>query len=256
MSTLKSNVWAFIKKWAIIDWIIAIICTISGNLIERILYKSTFKAFFNTDITSPIRTTTLSYPNLCAITFGIGGVVVFILWSFHSFDHRISWVLSHYYFSVGFTILISTLLKRYVGRPRPDTQTLCGGTGSFQDCIKVLSPELLQDQFYSFPSGHAAESMASAFYISLIINELLGNGPAWTVVFKFSPIFASLFIGVSRIVDRAHHVDDVVMGFIIGGVIAIYSYKSFNRMIEEEKFEIKRILQTESTTAASMSGYA
>lgn len=224
-----------IHIFAIWDWLAVIITLSAGLGIGYFSFADDYEAFINSDINNPLKTSTVPYPYLCSITFGVGSFITLAIWLIHKPSTTAIRVVASYYFSITFTILISCGIKRLVGRPRPDTLTLCGGDGSYQTCKQVLSKGTLSDQFQSFPSGHAAESMACAMFISLLLNEIWNMNNMFGAMFKFSPICLSLFVGISRIWDRAHHVEDVVAGFLIGGLIAYFSFSSLIKGIKEEE---------------------
>ena len=104
---------------------------------------------------------------------------------------------------------------------------VCGGDGSYLQCSTVLSGASLYDQFFSFPSGHASESMAAAIFIAHLITEIWPSGSMFAAMLKLAPIVWSLFVGASRIWDRAHHVDDVLAGFLLGGIIGFFTFRTF-----------------------------
>ena len=249
------GVYDFCHKWGIFDWLIVIIALVAGLLYEYDPFPDDFQEYIISEVSEQLKTSTVSYDLLCIINFGIGGVIVIILWFFHAHDSTTSRALAGYYFSLSFTIFVSTILKKYVARPRPDSIALCGGDGGFQACKKVLDPGQLANQFYSFPSGHAAETMATCTYISLMLSDIWIEPSMISAYIKFSPILFAFLIGASRIWDRAHHVDDVVMGFVLGGIIGFFTYKNFYKGLEEEKRKEKLMNLDTSAAAISMRGY-
>lgn len=222
-----ADIYFTVKKWAILDWIIAAVFLGVGIYIEHVPFSDDFVAYVNSDINNPKRTDTVPYSRLCIFTFGIGALLTLFIWVLHRRDYTISAILSSYFFSISFTVFVSSTLKHLVGRPRPDTMQVCGGDGSYLQCSTVLSGIDLYEQFYSFPSGHAAESMAAAIFITNLITEIWPSGSMFAAMLKLSPIIWALFIGASRIWDRCHHVDDVIAGFLLGGIIGFFSFRTF-----------------------------
>jgi membrane-associated phospholipid phosphatase len=98
---------------------------------------------------------------------------------------------------VGLPSLISTLVKRVVGRGRPDHFDQYG--------ILSFQPNWLDWTFQSFPSGHATTAFALAAVIGFI-------SPRW---FYPGLVFAAA-IGVSRVTLGVHYTSDVVAGAILG----------------------------------------
>ena len=138
-------------------------------------------------------------------------------------------LLVAYYFAISCNMCLSGGLKRFVGRPRPDTMTICGGDGSFSRCKETMSGSSLSDQFFSFPSGHSAEAMASLFFLSMFISDVWPENSMLILVLRLFPISLALFIGASRIWDRKHHVDDVVAGLFLGAVVSGFVYSVYKQ---------------------------
>ena len=59
-------------------------------------------------------------------------------------------------------------------------------------------------------------------------------------MFKFLPILLALFVGISRIIDRAQHIDDVVMGFLIGFLVSSVMFRSLIDTLKKERKELKQ----------------
>ncbi|OHT11086.1 PAP2 superfamily protein [Tritrichomonas foetus] len=227
-----------LKKYAFLDWVAVAVVLATGLTIDFSPYPRDFRANIISDIDQPLRTSTIPYNYLCIITFGIGGVVAAFIWlNHHGLDSSLSKCLAAYYFSICFTILISCFLKKVIARPRPDTLARCGGDGSFYQCTQNLPADLVADQFYSFPSGHAAEIMAPAVFLSFLIAELFRSSQIVFTFFRILPIVLAIFASASRIWDRAHHVDDVVMGMFLGAIVGFLTFHTFTQEIgkDEEK---------------------
>jgi len=94
------------------------------------------------------------------------------------------------------SLLLNQGIKRMFRRRRP--------TVSGDDRFTVRRPLTS-----SFPSGHAS----SAFFAAIILSGWVDSG--WTATFF---VFA-VIIAVSRVVVRIHHVSDIVVGSIVGGLL-------------------------------------
>lgn len=268
-----------LNKYAIYDWIVVIVILLVGLQISMIPIQSDFTPYVISYIDLPHRTSTISYDNLCILIFGIGGLITIAIWVLYesSLTSSLSKCLAAYYFSISLTIFVESSLKQYVGRPRPDTLSSCqiqnNTIVSFKQCKQVLSSYSASDQFLSFPSGHAAEAMASCLFISLLLAKYIktkdsqkkfsyepstisiqtsndnlsaaaqkeSDSPAsfalsLYVFLQFIPIGFALYVAFSRICDRAHHTDDVIMGLLIGTIISKLTFNSFDigTKIEEE----------------------
>ena len=98
--------------------------------------------------------------------------------------------------NTGLTLVISTLLKYWVRRPRPD-----GEKGSFY---------LRFDQ-HSFPSGHAVR-------IGGLWVVLAGLLPVWGTV---TLVLWGLSVVLSRVALGLHYVSDVAAGLPIGALAGL-----------------------------------
>ena len=104
--------------------------------------------------------------------------------------------------AVGFVdLVVYKIIKRWIARPRP-----------YRSCPGIRACARSLDEF-SFPSGHTLHSVAfsvilTAYYPTLAL-----------FVWPFTALVA-----VSRIVLGLHYASDVVVGGLIGGVIAAISF--------------------------------
>lgn len=111
------------------------------------------------------------------------------------------------FLGVGFPGLISALLKRIIGRGRPETLEADG----------VLAFRWLSwgdYDYQSFPSGHATTSFALAAVVTLL----------WPRAFWPAMLFAAV-IALSRIVTGQHYPTDITAGAVLGllGAFAVRS---------------------------------
>ncbi|KAH0803582.1 PAP2 superfamily protein [Histomonas meleagridis] len=218
---------SILKRFAILDWLVVIILLVLGVFAKRARFPSDFIPYLNTDIDEPTKTTTVSkivlYP-----TIVVGGIIVLI--SFGIFKRELlSQILASYSFSIVFTLLVVSLLQRMIGRPRPDTKSYCGAT--FLECSFNLNEKQLNEQFKSFPSLESALSMASGIFISFFIIESWKKFSVFQALISLLPVFLAIFYGACEIWDRNSHIDDVVTGYFIGGIISIFTFKSLLKSI-------------------------
>lgn len=117
------------------------------------------------------------------------GAVLLPLW-FTPWPRAVSWRAAA---SLAISHIVVQIIKRFVGRPRPDRP------------ISIACP----DQF-SFPSGHATSSLAVA----------LAYGIAFPPV--AAPLVAfGLMVGWSRVALGVHYPGDVVAGQLIAALTVL-----------------------------------
>lgn len=112
---------------------------------------------------------------------------------------------------VGVTV-INQAIKHIVRRPRPN----------------VL--RLVEEDGYSFPSGHSMVSMA--FYgiiIYLVYKNVTNKYLKWTLITLLSLLILS--IGFSRIYVGVHYFTDVVGGFLLGLAYLIIYINIYNKKV-------------------------
>lgn len=102
------------------------------------------------------------------------------------------------FLGVGFPGLVSALLKRIIGRGRPETLEVDGAL-----TFHWLS--WWDYDYQSFPSGHATTSFALAAVVTLL----------WPRAFWPAMLFAAL-IALSRIVTGQHYPTDITAGAVLG----------------------------------------
>ncbi len=107
------------------------------------------------------------------------------------------------------SILTDGIIKNLVCRPRPFVSD------------PAIIPMMIRPSSYSFPSGHASTSFASAMMIYRI-QPKLGR---WALA-------AAAFIGFSRLILCVHYPSDVLVGGIMGSGLAwwLYSFLEKRRM--------------------------
>lgn len=112
------------------------------------------------------------------------------------------------FLGVGLPSLVSTLLKRIIGRGRPETWAVDAPL-SFQ------SLNWSAYEYQSFPSGHAT----TAFSLAAVVAFL------WPKAFWPAMVFAAL-VAISRIVVGAHYPTDITAGAVLG-VLGAYAVRQW-----------------------------
>lgn len=120
--------------------------------------------------------------------------------------YELGLVAAFIFIGVGLPGLVSNLLKRVIGRARPE-HFLDTGTFQFQHIVNAWD-------FQSFPSGHSTTAMATALVIGFMVPRL------------FRPILViAVMTGLSRVVIGMHYPTDVVSGFALG-LIGAYAVRN------------------------------
>lgn len=108
---------------------------------------------------------------------------------------------------VGAPGLITNLIKRLVGRGRP-SEFDAAGAFSFQNLFNDWT-------FQSFPSGHSATAVATAFVVGFMVPRLF---PILLVV--------GLVVAASRVPVGMHYPTDVFAGIVVG-MLGAYLVRNF-----------------------------
>jgi len=111
------------------------------------------------------------------------------------------------FIGVGLPGLLSNLIKRAIGRGRPELFDQVGSL-NFQNVFNDWT-------YQSFPSGHTTTAFAFAFVVGFLSRR-------W-----FLPLLlVAAVIGVSRVAVGAHYPTDVLGGIIVG-TLGAYAVRSF-----------------------------
>ncbi len=101
------------------------------------------------------------------------------------------------FLGVGVPGLLANLLKRLIGRGRPDEFDNVGAF-SFQNIVNDWN-------FQSFPSGHTTTAIALAFVVGFL----------WPRLFPLFLVIGAI-VGISRVPVGMHYPSDVFGGVIVG----------------------------------------
>lgn len=230
------NLREIFENFCIIDWILIGILVGCGYAIEYAGLMSDTYAQVNSFISEEAKSRIFSYQIICIFTFGIGPFMLIIKWLITKIDFSIFRLLSSYFFALSFTYFMTSVLKKFVGRARPDTAILCSGN-SIMDCSSILRGHDLVDQFSSFPSRTAAESMAAAIFITLVLIDQWKSPSMLAAVFKLAPVFWAMYIGCIDITTRACHPDDVIFGAALGGIISAFCHGAYARAMRSREVD-------------------
>lgn len=118
--------------------------------------------------------------------------------------------------NLGIVTILNQILKRILQRPRPEEFRIINENG------------------YSFPSGHSMVSMAFyGFLIYLIYTNVKNKYLKWSLISILGVLIIS--IGISRIYLGVHYTSDVLAGFLIAISYLIIYISIINKfMIERD----------------------
>lgn len=207
---------------------------------------------------------------IIVIIFGLSKPVEFI----DSKVKEVVYIVIIYFLTICTNILITEILKKFFGKPRPSIYYLCNYQG-FRDGIQsnnltqyylltnshnLANTDLCWDQsalpnaVSSFPSGHTSFSFCSQTFLVVILNWLFSSF-SYSVNYNiyclsklkflsYIPLILAGWISISRIYDYKHNEVDLVGGFIIGCCIGYYGsnqvidlykkYDLYNKLIIQE----------------------
>ena len=120
---------------------------------------------------------------------------------------QLAGVAAFVFVGVGLPGLASNLIKRAIGRGRPELFEEVGPLG-FQSVLNNYD-------YQSFPSGHATTAFAAAFTLAFL----------WPKTLPYALIVAAV-VGLSRVVVGAHYPTDVVGGVLLG-TLGAYAVRNF-----------------------------
>jgi len=127
------------------------------------------------------------------------------------------------FMSLALTMLFTDIIKKMVGRPRPNFVAYC----QFENGSCAATKNAIGDAYSSFPSGHSSFAFSALGYVSLYLFMVLPRMfaqrqrvvepyPFWLLFICFAPLALASWIAMTRIVDYWHNTDDVVCGSILG----------------------------------------
>ncbi|KIL68598.1 hypothetical protein M378DRAFT_158421 [Amanita muscaria Koide BX008] len=142
--------------------------------------------------------------------------------------------------SLATTGAITQFVKLTVGRPRPDFIDRCQPPANATDppfglsvwtiCTQTDS-YIMKDGFRSFFSGHSSLSFAGlgffSFYLAGKMHLFDKRGHTGKTWLALSPLSAAALVAISRTMDSRHHWHDVLVGAIVGTVLAYFCYRQY-----------------------------
>jgi len=159
--------------------------------------------------------------------------------------------------ALGLTLFLTSALKVFFGRHRPNFFALCDykgyasaiSTGNFTAYFAATTPNVpgdikycladhaaINESRYSHPSGHASMVFAGLGYLSFfLVHLLLSHKPTsrnhmWKAIVFFVPLFAAGLVAATRTRDYWHFFDDTLFGTVLGlGCAATVFFINYSR---------------------------
>lgn len=147
--------------------------------------------------------------------------------------------LSAMFISAAFT----NFLKITTGKLRPDFAARCWPNNNANGAIEAVfgangrplcaanNNGANKDGRKSFVSGHASWTASGLGYLSFWLAFKLrvydGSGHPWRFVVAFTPLWMSVWIGITRYQDYVHSGLDVFAGLIIGAIISYAIFRQY-----------------------------
>lgn len=138
-------------------------------------------------------------------------------------------------------LVVTDVAKSLVGEPRPHFLDTCRPdlasnctegsnyiSSDYKCTNKDVSQWLVRDSNKSFPSGHASLSTYTAFFMMWFIQRRVPNQVTFLLVpwLQCLCLTWAMLCSFTRITDHRHHWWDVLAGFIIGAIMAVFTIES------------------------------
>ncbi|KAF8162840.1 phosphatidic acid phosphatase type 2/haloperoxidase [Crassisporium funariophilum] len=224
------------------DWILTIVLAALFLLLDKV---DGYRRVFSLDDTSIRHPYAIHerVPNLAL--YLIAGVAPFVIMIIVNFITVRSWWDFHnstlgLILGLALTGAFTQIVKITVGRPRPDLIDRCQPPAGLVDppfgltdwtvCTQTDNA-IMRDGFRSFFSGHSSLSFAGlgflAFYLAGKMHLFDSRGQTSKAWLALSPFMGATLVAISRTMDYRHHWHDVLVGSILGTVLAFFSYHQY-----------------------------
>merc|ERR1712187_852633 len=153
---------------------------------------------------------------------------------------------------------VTQLLKKTVGRPRPDFFGRCIGNSNLPpiaSAIKWASPGyplctgsgyVMEQAYMSFPSGHSSTAFAGLSMLTLFLisrfHLFKGSANGMQYMLAFAPLVIAAWVAATRVIDYWHNPTDVIAGGVIGFTVTATVWQS---QLNVERFGKRAANETE-----------
>ena len=182
---------------------------------------------------------------------GLLPLVVIMAWAlvFRPGFHQAYVTIAGLFISVFLTSLLTDIIKKSVGRPRPDLIARCKPRSGTPEHIFVTiqvctEPDyyILSDGWRSFPSGHSSYAFSGLGYFALFLagqfRIFRPGADLARVLIVLAPLIGALLVAISRLANYSHDIYDITAGSILGMTVAWLSYRRYYRPLKHTKCEI------------------
>eukprot|EP00002_Diphylleia_rotans_P018155 TRINITY_DN3523_c0_g1_i4.p1 TRINITY_DN3523_c0_g1~~TRINITY_DN3523_c0_g1_i4.p1 ORF type:complete len:259 (-),score=46.41 TRINITY_DN3523_c0_g1_i4:401-1177(-) len=140
--------------------------------------------------------------------------------------------------AIALTAIITNTIKIATGRLRPDFLDRCQWDAQLMECTG--NADDVRGGRKSFPSGHASYSFTGCTYLTIVfLHELqpyaqsnISRAPFTRLFLSIWPLIVAALVAVSRVTDNRHHPGDVIVGSILGVVVAVICYKLHHKNVD------------------------
>ncbi|VDK29678.1 unnamed protein product, partial [Gongylonema pulchrum] len=163
---------------------------------------------------------------------------------------------AYHLLAVLLTFMIVTPTKYIVGELRPNFVDVCRPVYDMLSCRNQSYIEIyrcrgrdnaaVKDARLSFFSGHSALAMATAvFFVSRVTRR--GLAIIIRPLAQMAAICLALYTGYSRIMDGKHHLHDIIVGYVVGAIIAyltarhIAELKTGSHQLKDNEARLRKI---------------
>uniref|UniRef100_UPI00358FD7CC phospholipid phosphatase 3-like n=1 Tax=Myxine glutinosa TaxID=7769 RepID=UPI00358FD7CC len=156
-------------------------------------------------------------------------------------------VLGSYLFGAAATLSLTAVAKATVGRLRPHFLDVCKPFNCSEEysmdheCTGQVRD--VNEARKSFFSGHASFAMYTMLYLALYLEARLTwrGARALRPFLQFLLLLSALYVGLSRVSDNKHHCSDVLTGFVVGAVNAVFVVTQMSNLFKKKKKELRYV---------------